>query len=406
MIIILYIKPFFLMNLNPINYPKILIHCQYVYGIGHLVRTAELARGLSERFQVFILNGGEVVPNFELPETVNFILLPSIYKEEKSDYLLPVDTSITISECFLLRKKIIKRSVDEIKPDILITEHFPFGLLFESEVIDLIRKVKSVNPVAKIVSSVRDLIESSKGGKRDPYICELINNLYDLILVHGDEKFAGLSRSFPKIGEINVPIFHTGYIVRPIPKVNKSEIFPIILTSVAGGRLGNELLDAVIHSHLKIKEKKKHKMVLFSGAFQKDFKNQQDKVSLLQSEDISIHMFDSREYIKCLSNASLVISLGGYNSVLESVSAKKVLLVYQRGFEGGNEEQNLRIKLFEMTGSLEVITPEDLKVEKLSNIILNKFNGFEVPEYELDFNGVQNSSQILTKLLEMRINYT
>ena len=133
------------MSINSINRPKILIHCQYVYGIGHLVRTLELARGLSMQFQVFILNGGEVVPNFELPNTVTIIQLPSIYKEEESDYLSSVDTSINIDACFLKREKIINQSVEEIKPDILITEHFPFGLLFESEVIDLIKNVKKVN---------------------------------------------------------------------------------------------------------------------------------------------------------------------------------------------------------------------------------------------------------------------
>lgn len=397
----LIIRP--IIKINAVNtdeiYPKVLIHCQYVYGIGHLVRAAELARGLSKRFQVFILNGGEVVPNFELPEKVQFIQLSAIYKEEKSEYLTPVDTSITLNECFLRREKIIKESVEEIKPDILITEHFPFGLLFEQEVIGLIKKVKQVNSTSKIVSSVRDIIESGMGGKRDAYVCDLINNWYDLVLVHGDEKFAALSKSFPEISKINIPIVHTGYIVRPIPTVNRSENFPIILTSVAGGRLGNELLDAIIDTHLKIQEKRKHKLILFSGAFQKDFKKQQEKTSSLQSDDITIQFFDSREYIKCLSIASLVISLGGYNSIVESVSAKKAMLVYQRDFAGGNEEQNLRIKHFEKTGHLEVITPEDLKVERLSNLILNKINKFEVPKYEIDMNGVQNSNRILINLL-------
>jgi predicted glycosyltransferase len=122
--------------------------------------------------------------------------------------------------------------------------------------LDLITKVKNVNTKAKIVSSVRDLIESSEGGKRDVYVCDLINNWYDMVLVHGDEKFAALSTSFPKITKINVPIFHTGYIVRPIPIGTKNENFPVILASVAGGRLGNELLDAIIDSHLNIREKK------------------------------------------------------------------------------------------------------------------------------------------------------
>lgn len=398
MIIFPFIKPIVL-SLNTISYPRILVHCQYVYGIGHFVRTVELARGLCKRFQVFILNGGEVVPNFELPEKVKFIQLPAIYKDEKSEYLSPVDDSITLNDCFLSREKIIKQLVEEIKPDILLTEHFPFGLLFETEVMGLINKVREVNSTVKIVSSVRDVIESSLGGKRDAYICDLINTWYDMVLVHGDEKFAALSKSFPQISKINIPIVHTGYIVRPIPVINKRESSPIILTSVAGGRVGNELLDAIIDSHLEILAKKGHKLILFSGAFQKDFKEQQDKVASLHSNNIILHMFDSRKYLRYLSNASLIISLGGYNSIIESVSAKKPMLVYQREFAGGNKEQNLRIKLFERTGHLGVIAPEDLKVERLSNLILDKLNKLVVSEHELDMNGVQNSSRRLVNLL-------
>ena len=90
-------------------------------------------------------------------------------------------------------------------PDILITEHFPFGLLFENEVIELITEVKKSNPLAKVVSSVRDIIESNGGGEKDEYISELINKWYDLILVHGDERMADLTFSFSKVAKVVVP---------------------------------------------------------------------------------------------------------------------------------------------------------------------------------------------------------
>lgn len=379
--------------------PKIVIHCQYVYGIGHFVRSIELAHGLSKYFNVFIFNGGEVVPNFNLPKAVKIIQLPEIYKDENSNFLSPVQTSISIEECFQCREEIIKEKVEEIKPDILITEHFPFGLLFEKEVVELISKVKTLNPSSKIVASVRDIIESSGGGKKDEYIANLINKWYDLILVHGDKRLADLPLSFSKTEKITVPIFHTGYIVRHIPKAKKTVYHPLILVSVAGGRLGNELLDALIDSHLLIKQKIKHNIVLFSGAFQKDFRKLKEKVWSLQSEDIKIHCFDSKKYLEYLSNASLVISLGGYNSIIESVAAKKTILVYQRGFSGGNEEQDLRINLFKNHGSLDIIKRIDLVGETLSDIIVNKLSNLKLPIYELNLNGVKNSTKILLNLI-------
>jgi predicted glycosyltransferase len=381
--------------------PKIIIHCQYVYGIGHLVRTVELARGLSKSFQVFIFNGGEAVPNFYLPKDITFIQLPAIYKEENSNSLSPVDSSTSIEECFQDRRIIIEQKTEEIKPDILITEHFPFGLLFENEVTSLISKVKFTNPSSKIISSVRDIIESNGGGKNDGYITELINEWYDMVLVHGDENYIHLKHSFSQIDKISVPIFHTGYIVRPI-QINIKTEYPIILASVAGGRLGNELLEAVIDSHLLIKEKIKHNLILFSGAFQNDFKEQERKIIELNSEDIKLYCFDSKMYLNYLSKADMVISLGGYNSIIESVSAKKTMLVYQRGFSGGNEEQDLRIKLFEDLGCLKVLKPQDLSVKVLPEMIVNSIKTNRFPKLNLNLKGVQNSSDLILGLMNTR----
>lgn len=381
--------------------PKVIIHCQYVYGIGHLVRTVELAHGLSKKFQVFIFNGGETVPNFDLPQDVTFIQLPAIYKEENSNSLFPVNSSTSIDECFQDRRIIIEKKTEEIKPDILITEHFPFGLLFENEVTSLISKVKFTNPLSKIISSVRDIIESNGGGKNDGYITELINEWYDMVLVHGDENCLHLKQSFSQIDKISVPIFHTGYIVRPIPRNIKTETqYPIILASVAGGRLGNELLEAVIDSHLLIKEKIKHSLILFSGAFQNDFKQQEKKITDLNSEDIKLHRFNSTMYLNYLSQADLVISLGGYNSIIESVSAKKTMLVYQRGFSGGNEEQDLRIKYFADLGCLKILKLQDLTTKVLPETIVNsiKTNGF--PKLNLNLKGVQNSTELILGLMK------
>ena len=114
--------------------------------------------------------------------------------------------------------------------------------------------------------------------------------------------------------------------------------------------------------------------------------------------DIKIHCFDGNEYLKYLSNASLVISLGGYNSIIESIAAKKTILVYQRGFSGVNKEQDLRITLFEKYGCLSILKPENLDKESLSNIIVSMIEDINSTKIELNFDGVMNSINALLKL--------
>jgi predicted glycosyltransferase len=100
-----------------------------------------------------------------------------------------------------------------------------------------------------------------------------------------------------------------------------------------------------------------------------------------------------------LSEATVVLSLGGYNSIIESLSLKKQMLVYKRGFKGGNEEQDLRIDFFEKNGNLNVITPNDLAADKLSKLILQKITDTKESHIELDFNGIKNSKQALINLI-------
>jgi len=380
------------MNMKNENNKTILIHCQYVYGIGHLVRAVKLAHGLSSFFNVYMLSGGERVPNFYVPKSINFIQLPAIYKKESANYLSPVDSSLSIEECFKLRENAISQLVHAIQPDYLITEHFPFGLLFEKEVLKLIEFVKRSNLKSKIISSLRDVIESSKGGVNDSYICKILNKYYDLVLVHGDPNIIPFSSSFPKEKEIEISIKHTGYITTPIIASKKKTNTASIVVSIGGGRMGEELLQAVIESHQLLLEKWDHKLVLFSGAFQKE-------VPSINSVKIEINEFNQKTYLKALETASLIICMGGYNSLLEAVSTQKPVLVYKRSFLGGNQEQDLRATFFEKSGYIKIITPENLDKENLTNLIFDTVSNHNPPQNSLNFEGVTNSVKIISEIL-------
>ncbi|WP_426790697.1 glycosyltransferase family protein [Sphingobacterium sp. WOUb80] len=388
----------------PEDKKTLLIHCQYVYGLGHYVRMMELAKGLTDSFNVYFVNGGEPVLNFDIPEDVNLIQIPAIYKQEETGILLPVDKHISLDVCFAARQNLIADLIEKINVDIVITEHFPFGLLFESEVRKLIEYVKHKNYNARVICSVREIIDSSKGSKRDDYICEILNQLYDLVLVHGDRQHIQLSDSFPLIDRIKVPIIHTGYIVSKEIEPRQSQQPNTILVSIAGGRLGDEILEALIDCHLSLSKKLDHKMILFSGAFQSDFQKQQTKVAALLSDKIELKEFNRREYLSEMGSAKMIISLGGYNSMIESLSIGKSLLVYNRTFIGNNVEQDLRIGYFKRKGCLEVLNFDDLKSSVLIEKIISQFNRPTLSGLTIDINGVSCSVKKILELVNSKSN--
>lgn len=379
--------------------PTALIHCQYVYGIGHFVRTCELARGLGETFDVFILNGGETVPGYAVPPGVTCVQLPAIYKEEHLDHLSPVDPSLSLSECFEARAGRIERLLSQARPDVLITEHFPFGLLFEAEATWLIQRVKEHNPHAKIVSSVRDVIESKDGGRHDAHVCDLIHRFYDMVLVHGDPEVMPLSASFPRMGEIAVSLHHTGYVVQPPPPPAPRADPPALVVSVGGGRLGEELLHAALDAHRAVAAAWRHHLVLFAGAFQRDLGKLRARIDASEPSRVTLNEFGREPYRRALAGASAVICMGGYNTLLEAVATGLPTLVYQRTFQGNNTEQALRLSSFERAGLIRVLGPEELDPERMAARVLQLAGGHGASRAGIRMDGAAETSRRLTRLV-------
>lgn len=373
--------------------PKVLIHCQYVYGLGHLIRALQLAKGLANDFEVYFLSGGEAVEGISIDNEINFIQLDPLYKEEDSNKLLSVDDSLTAEECLLIREKVINNLIKDIRPDVVLTEHFPFGFLFEKEVLNLISKSRSANNQVKIVSSVRDIIESKKGSESDQKTVIFLNKYYDLLLVHGDENIIPLETSFSLSNEVNIHQVSTGYVVDNSLKknLNKKET---VIVSIAGGRVGRELKGAVIDAFKSIQNEVNHKLLVFDGAFGIDVEHSS------ADDKIQYFMFDRSQFLKELSQSDISISLGGYNTTIESLYVGNKVLIYNREFLGKNFEQEIRISSLAELGFIKSLQYEQLERNKLAEILFDTISAQPKPSViNVNFEGVRKSVQEIKKLL-------
>jgi predicted glycosyltransferase len=376
---------------------SVLIHCQYVYGIGHFVRAVELARSLARHFDVHLVSGGEPVPNFALPDGVEFTQLPAIFKDEMSGSLIPLDGTTSLDDCLGMRAQMLADLVRAHPPDILVTEHFPFGLLFEIEALKLISQVCCARPGTLIVTSVRDVIESEHGGSRDAHICEIIDRFFDLVMVHGDERVVALRASFPLIDRITVPLIYTGYVVATPPPARPHGGAPLLVGAIGGGRVGQELLSALALAHRELVLRWQHELLLFRGAFDQDA-----GLSFAEGGRLKICAFDRAAYRQALAEATGVICLGGYNSVLEALSMSLPTLVYKRTFLGGNREQALRTELFAASGLIRSFEKADLAADRLVPVMYTHFATGHGAAAEIDFQGAENACRLLLAASENR----
>lgn len=369
--------------------PAVLIHCQYVYGIGHFVRAIELASSLRKEFDVHLITGGEPIANFAIPDGITVTQLPAIFKDETSGRLISVDPSLTLETCLAQRGKQLAQLVQNWRPDIVITEHFPFGLLFEDEVVAMLKHVRQMNPGAMIVSSVRDVIDSASGSSHDTHICSLLAKWFDLILIHGDARAIPLDASFPLLDQLTTRYVYTGYVVAtPEPRCRRGGR-PLLVGSIGGGRLGQELLSSLCAAHRLLVQDWDHELLLFQGAFDSDVPDNLDLCTL------HIRTFDRAAYRLALAQADGVICLGGYNSVAESLSMALPTLVYNRKFLGSNREQSLRAEFFRQSGLVRTFEEEDLAPQKLAQRMSEYFLEQAAPPSAIDFQGAENTCHIL-----------
>ena len=374
-----------------------MFYCQHILGMGHLIRSIEIVKGLIPDFQICFINGGQVIPEFEFPSEIEVINIPAVKTDSEFNELRPVDDSLTMEEAETIRTNMLLDTCDRFQPDILIIELFPFGRRrFSFELIPLMEKAKAMG--TKIVSSVRDIVVTKQNQQRhEEKVCRLINKYFDLLLIHGDPNFVKLDLSFSRINDLTCPVHYTGYVAQPLP--DKRTIIldePTILVSVGGGRFGHDLLECIANAAPILKEQIPHHIQVFTGAFSPDevltkLQNLTKDLDNITCDRYTINLLDY------MQQADLSIGMGGYNTTMNILSTG--IKAMMMAFQGNNDkEQETRLTKLDSLGRVKMIQPEDLQPEKFARQIINYLE--QTPsKLTLDLNGVANTRYCLQQLI-------
>ncbi|NJO98758.1 MAG: glycosyl transferase [Pleurocapsa sp. CRU_1_2] len=376
---------------------KVMFYCQHILGMGHLIRSVEIVRGLIPDFQICFINGGQVIKEFEFPSEIEVVNIPAVKTDSEFTELTPVDNSLTMSELETIRTKMLLDVCDHFQPDILIIELFPFGRRrFSFELIPLMEKAKAMG--AKIVSSVRDIVVTKQNQQRhEEKVCRLINKYFDMLLIHGDPNFVKLNLSFSRIDDLNCPVHYTGYVVQPVPELQKIDNKPLILVSVGGGRFGHDLLECIAHTAPILKTKIPHHLQVFTGPFCPDTVLQNLQAITKEQDNITVNCYTSN-LLNYMQQADLSIGMSGYNTTMNilSTGVKAMMMAFQ-----GNDdkEQETRLKKLDNLGRVKMIKPEDLQPEKFAEQIISYLQQ-DKTELSLNLDGVNNTREYIKHIVK------
>lgn len=372
--------------------------------MGHLVRSMEIVRGLSD-FDVRFLNGGQIVPGFELPAEVDLVNLPPIKSDETFSELFAFDDQRSLEEIKQIRAERVLAEYENFRPDVLVIELFPFGRLkFAFELVPLLERARADGGV-KVVCSLRDILV----GQRDPQsfeerVCQRVNQYFDLVLVHADPQLQSLDETFGSVAKLSCPVRYTGYVTQPAKSDGEASRDPMmlgdetkILVSVGGGRVGGELIECAIEASDLIAKTHLHRILIFAGPYPsaEDFQRLQQKAAARPNIRLARYTTDFPAYVE---RADLSISMAGYNTCMNIVTAGQRAIVYPFT-RGGNEEQARRAEKLRELGLVEVIYEEQLAPTTLAEMALRVLTNPKPTATTVDLNGVEKTAQALAEMV-------
>ncbi len=391
--------------------PRLMFYCQHARGLGHLVRSIEILRGLTG-FEVTFINAGDLIEGLELPPWVEVVDLPLLNVDRDFDRVEGSREARTVEAVKRARKERLIAVWQRTRPEILMIELFPFGRKkFEFELIPLLQEVVRKKAGTKVVCSLRDILVSRADQSTwEERVCDLANAYFDLILIHSDRQFQRLEETFGKVPDLRCDIRYTGFAVQSPhkgspdagePLLLPGDGKPLIVASIGGGLIGGEMLNCAIQASQSIRDIRPHHLTVITGPRfpEADWQHVQDLTR--GKPGIDLLRYTGR-FLDYLENANLSISLAGYNTCMNILTTGVPALVYPvTGYN--KDEQIIRSTKLEALGAVSVLWPEDLIPETLGRRILTALERKRTRiAAVLDTRGVENTARILMELVERR----
>ena len=375
---------------------KIIQYCQHVLGIGHLFRSLEISRALSDHEVILVTGGPRVDTN--LPDHVREVRLPDLQMNQEFKGLYSSRKDRSLEQIKADRKKRLRAIFKREKPAIFLVELYPFGrkaFRFELDPV-LLALGNHELPPCHVICSVRDiLVEKEDQVKHESRVVKTLNRYFDAVLVHADPNLAKLSETFDQYDEIEIPVIYTGYIAaKPLPeagqhlrrqlKIGADEL--LIVASAGGGTVGAPLLQAVVRAFNRLDVHKPCRLKVFTGPFLEP--GVFDDLKKMACSNVQVEQFTA-DFLSHLAAADLSISMAGYNTTMNILATGVPALVWPFS---QNREQRLRAGRLAREGILTLIEGEDLRPDRLAGLMGRMLATSNRPAGRFDLDGAANTA--------------
>ena len=367
---------------------RVLIAVTHLLGAGHLTRAAALARAFArDGHETTLVSGGNPTRLSDM-DRMTFIQLPPVrilgtdFKTLLDEAGSPIDGK-RLDE----RRSLLVQTLKEARPDIVVTELFPFGRrVLAGEFTALIDEACRLDPRPLILCSIRDILVAPSKPERVEEAHQRVLRDYDAILVHGDPQLIPLEDSWPPDERVRSLIRYTGYVDENEGSVLEGVRKGIV---VSGGSSAASLpLYRVALAAAETIQDRPWRILVGRGVTEPDF------LSLQAIAPAHVTVERARaDFRALLSRAEVSISQAGYNTIVDLLrtNVRPVLVPFEAGHE---TEQRLRAERLKALGLAAILPEEDLSPESLAEAILYELRNPASPGHRLSLDGARQSVAI------------
>ena len=388
----------------------VLYYSHDTYGLGHLRRTLAIAGFLQTTSQL-ILTGSPIAHRFHFPARTDYIKLPSVLKLDAGRYE-PRYLRVPFREVRDLRRDIIVSAARHLAPEVLLVDNVPAGL--KGELVPALHQLKAAG--ARLVLGIRDVLDEAewvRSAWREDGSYDLIDDLYDLILVYGDRGVYDPTVEYAFSERAAAKTRFVGYLRRTPAKRSPESVRreleralgdgngngarpSLVVVMAGGGGDGYQLLRSVVEAVRLDGNGRSFQCLLVGGPLMPP--DDRRRIRDLAAASDAIRYVDFVEDVAgYVAAADAVVSMGGYNSICEFLTAGKAALIVPRTTP--RREQLIRAKLLSERGVLRYLHPEDLDPRTLRDEIERLLDAPFPMASPVPLDGLQETANALEDLL-------
>jgi predicted glycosyltransferase len=287
--------------------PRIAFYCHNVHGLGHIARSAMLAREtIRTGAECLIITGCSALAQINIPDRAELVTLPPVLWRDGR--FVPADPSMATHEVLRERGRQIADRCRQWQPDVLVADHSPLGL--GGELVAALTAAREERWSTRFVWGLpyAEGVPADQAPPANPRIRAAVSS-YGAALAYvprGDEFFDRLPAWM--VPETRVAV---GYVAdAPLPPTSGPP--GLIVVACGGGTTAFELCRDALHARQQLPVPRPP-MRLVVGPL-----GDADAIQRLVSEcDASggVSIAPHGELREVIRDAAVVVSRAGYNSV-------------------------------------------------------------------------------------------